>query len=160
MKRILRSVPILMLLIIGWNQVYSQPESSQTKSVALILKMSGEDKVVQAVDIYQTDIFEGKAKNLYGRSSVRSLNPIHIIVESEKKVLIEAYFDNPLDLKLESFQPDGTIERGEVVNEHGFVNLRLPLPSSAGTLTFTAYQLNTDGTERLISTFQKTYNDK
>ncbi len=161
MKKILKFLVFLLLLNPFCITMFAQGVNSELRSIALVLRVTGTNKIIQEVELYKTTVFDGKAKNTYGRGSVRTESALHVQVLSDAaEVLIDAYFDNPLNLLLESFQPDGSIERGVVEKEESFVNLRLPLPAGSGTLTVASYQINRENTEQLVSTFQTSYDEK
>ena len=158
MKKIAGIVMVCSVLCLLGNRVVAQESRDYSRSVALILTVTGEDKVIRNVEIFQTDVFEGKAKNLYTTGSVHSSSTLHVqVLNSSNEILWDAYLDNPLDLQLESFNPDGSIERSKLVKEEGHVNLRFPLPEGSGMLTLKCYQYFSAESESLVSTLQLNY---
>ncbi len=140
------------LLIIGTGILRAQ---NSERSVALILKVDGKEKLISGVKVYKSSIFDGKVKNIHSLGSVHSSSALKVEVTDEKgNELCVAFLENPLDLRLESFDPDGSIHRSELEKDEGFVNLRFPLVQNSGLLTFRCSQLFTTKEEFLVSTFQ------
>jgi len=148
-----RLIMMKCFLLIFSNGILSAQQSE--RSIALILKVNGKEKLISRVEVYKSSIFDGKVKNVHSLGSVHSSSALKVEVTDDKgNELCEAFLENPLDLRLESFEPDGSIQRSEMVKDEGFVNLRFPLLQDKGLLTFRCYQFFTTREEVLVSTFQ------
>lgn len=161
MKKIAGFLAAWVMLCAFGNGLKAQQANDFGRSVALILEVKGADKAIQSVGIYKTNVFEGKAKNIYSLGSVHSETAFRVdVINADNEKIYEAYLDNPLDLQLESFDPDGTIQRSNEVKAEGHVNLRFPLPEGSGTLTLLCYQQEAGAEGKLVSTIQMSYDEK
>ncbi len=161
MKKIAGFLSLIVVLCFAGNKIRAQEAQDYGKSMALILRVAGVNKLMEEITVYKSNVFSGRAKNINTRGSVHSTTVLHVqIYTSDKVLLLDAFVDNPLDLILESFNPDGSIERTDLEKEEGFVNLKFPLPAAATTIMIHCYQYNNDNTERFISTLEMSYDAK
>ncbi|TAH40271.1 MAG: hypothetical protein EYC69_10675 [Bacteroidetes bacterium] len=153
MKKIVGILMLCMIFSCISINVEAQERANPGRSVALILTVSGVDKVMDRVEIFKQDVFDGKAKNIYTMGSLHSKSALHVqVLNQSNEIIFEGYLDNPLDLQLESFNPDGSIERSSMVKEEGHVNLRFPLPEGNPDLVIKCYQYFSSESETLVST--------
>ena len=161
MKKIAGFLMLCMFLSCISNKSKAQEAANYGQSVALILTVSGKGKLMDKVEIFKQDVFEGRAKNIYTPGSVHSKSVLHVqVLNQSNEILFDGYLDNPLDLQLESFNPDGSIERSSLVKEEGHVNLRFPLPEGNEDLVLKCYQYFSNDSESLVSTINLTNYEK
>ncbi len=157
MKKIAGILTLCMIFSCISIYVHAQETGNHGRSVALILTVSGVDKVMDKVEIFKQDVFDGRAKNIYTLGSVHSKSALHVLVLNQSnEIIFEGFLDNPLDLQLESFNPDGTIERSSLIKAEGHVNLRFPLPQGNEGLVIKCFQYFSSESEALISTINLT----
>jgi hypothetical protein len=161
MKKIAGFLAFIVLSCLSMTDLHAQELKDYGKSMALVLRIEGTNKVMNDIQVYKQNVFSGKVKNIYSQGSVHSTSALHVIVMTPgEEVLLDAILDNPLDLILESFDPDGTIEQTHMVKEEGFVNIRFPLPASSTALIINCYQMWDSTTEQLVKTIETTYDAK
>ncbi|MBP6335457.1 MAG: hypothetical protein KA444_08295 [Bacteroidia bacterium] len=161
MKKIAGFMMLCMFLSCISIETKGQEAGNYGQSVALILTVSGKGKLMDNVEIFKQNVFEGRAKNIYTQGSVHSKSALRVeVLNHSNEKIFDGYLDNPLDLQLESFNPDGSIERSSVVKEEGHVNLRFPLPEGNEDLVLKCYQYFSNDSESLISTINLTNYEK
>lgn len=161
MRKIKVFLVLMIYFLLPWQSVTAQDSKDYGKSMAVIFRIEGLNKIIQDVSIYKKNIFEGKAKNIYSQGSVHSTSAVHVKIFSDnRELLLDAYVDNPLDLILESFNDDGSIEQTFLEKEEGFVNIRFPLPAHSTSLSIHSYQIDSNGSEQFINTLEIPYDAK
>jgi hypothetical protein len=124
-------------------------------SIALILKITSDKNNISAIETYKYSFFNGRIKDDYLQNSVSQVNCLNIRVESKNGDLIfDGYIDNPLLQKLESFSPDGKIERVDYEKKEDYINLRFHIPESTREINVTCFQLDAGKEKKMISNFK------
>lgn len=117
-------------------------DNAGVRSAAIILTVKGQAARIQNVELYSLKVYTGSAKFLYGPESVFTNNPVFIqVYDSEGMEIFNGYVDNPLQERLESFNPDGSIERTEIIRDKGALNFKFRLSDSIGYYTVKVYQI-------------------
>lgn len=136
---------------IGCAQTVSQKKSAQ-RAIAIVLKFTGKDAKPEQMELYSKNVFEGRVKIL--KTSVESdfKEPIHLKFYKESGELIyEEYVQNPLRRQIESSEPDGVMQKNEITNDSGFVNIRFGIEENVSTVKAESYVI-VNGKETLLST--------
>ena len=88
MKKIAEILMLCVIFSCISINVQAQETGNHGRSMALILTVSGVDKVMDKVEIFKQDVFDGKAKNIYTLGSVHSNSALHVQVLDKSNGII------------------------------------------------------------------------
>lgn len=152
MKRKLISLVSLILLLLPFNHLSAI--ESNAKSIAIVLKVSGNAMSIGNTEVSSFNIFYGNVKHLNKEIPVKTKDILKIKVADESNSIIyEGYYENPLNQKLESFEEYGEVNNNILPSTTGYINLRFPLQGNHTYLTITTYTI-ANNNEALKSTLK------
>lgn len=139
------------------NSCFSQEieQKNIPKSIAVLLNFKGDGNIINDINIELIKVYEGRAKMLNERGSVRSEFPIRIkILDETLQQIFEGFFESPLLEEREVFEENGqNPENFKFKHNDGILSVRFPI-SENNTKSFTmfCYQVDGETHETLIKT--------
>lgn len=162
MKKIKIIVPLFLLLLnFSCSRAQSSTQNNSPKSIAIILKIMGDENHVKNTEVEKYNIYAGTAKKIID-ANPEAVSTIRIKAFNEKnEIIFDGYFDNPLKQKLESFEEDGKVSNSIKEETSGYINIRFPLNNVTKDIRLNCYAIqNSPGDsrdqEKLVSTNQIT----
>ena len=129
------------------------PVQKDNHSIAIILRIAGEGENISEVSLHNYTLFNGRVKS--SDKNYSGDNSLHIKVKDDKdSTLYDNYLENPLLVKFESFNPDGTIERSEALKQENYINLRFKINQDSKFLKVYCYRFRNNEEEKPISEFK------
>lgn len=141
-----------VLFIQSYNHLFAQ--GNNAKSIAIILKISGNNKQISNTEVASFKIYNGSAKNLNKNKPVKSTDLLKIKVLNElNDIIYEGYYSNPLNQNLESFEESGEVNNNIIYKDYGFVNIRLSFQGNPHSLLINTYTFKNE--EEILSSTYK-----
>ncbi len=148
-----RILALLILFLLGCSSLVSAQETN-AKSIAIVLKVSGNRTAISSTEVYSFNIFNGTAKQLNKNMPVKTSDVLKIkVVDENNSVIYEGFYENPLNQKLESFEEDGVVNNNILPSTSGYINLRFTLTGNLSYFTINTYKV-IDNKEVLSSTLK------
>lgn len=152
MNRILiRAFLLAIMMLTAWCMPAQQ---TSDRSIAIVLKLTGNKTAINNSEVYSYTVFNGVAKNLSKNIPSRTQDVLKIKALDENNNLIyEGFYENPLNQKLESFEENGEVNNNILPSTSGYVNLRFPLPGNNKSLTIITFSIQ-DNKETIATTLK------
>lgn len=139
---------LLCCIAISTNAQNATPSAG--KSMAVVLKFTGDNGIVTGAEVFSSNIFDGKSKTKMKQPGEGTDVRVKCVDEAGA-TLYEGSYSNPLLLKLENYHSCGSMSRSQQMNKEGYLNLRFAVSETTKTIKIESY-VATDKTENLIST--------
>jgi hypothetical protein len=155
MKRLF-SVMIVMAVLTAWIQygfAQTASENEQVpRSMAVVLKFTGKNGIPEQMQLFSKHVFQGQVRNLQTNPGSNYSDLYRLKILNEKEELIYAdVIGNPLVQNMESYNPEGTMERNDVQAETGYANVRFEIEDHLKSIKVVLYKINGDA-ESVIAT--------
>ncbi|MDB5227389.1 MAG: hypothetical protein JWN78_1582 [Bacteroidota bacterium] len=157
MKKI-KLIFTFLMLILHFSCSRAQNSSAQNspKSIAVILKITGDENHVRSTEVEKYNIYSGTAKKITS-ANPDAASTIRIKAFNEKnEIIFDGYFDNPLKQKLESFEENGKVSNTIKKETSGYINIRVALSNGVKDIKLNCYMISGQDKEKLVSTNQIT----